>query len=716
MEPSPAIELGGTWRAAPADADLRRDFPSPELDDDGWEPLAVPGHWRSTPAFADSDGPLLYRRRLEAPPTGPDVRSWLVFEGLFYQGHVWFDGCYLGDTEGYFLRHTFEVTDSARAHGEHLLAVDLTCSPETDLTAKRNLTGVFQHWDCLDPDWNPGGIWRPVRLEHTGPVRVRRLRVRCTSADADRAVVAFRAEINSDVARSVRLRTTLGAAVDVRDLPVARGPNVVEWNVTVDEPLLWWPHALGDQPLQEVRVEAEVDGRVSHVIDRRVGLRSLAWDDCVLSVNGERMFVKGSNQGPTRMQLGEASGGELRNDVTLARQAGLDLLRLHAHISRPELYEAADEQGLLLWQDFPLQWGYARSVRRQAVAQARAAVDLLGHHPSIALWCAHNEPFTLDVSPARSYDRAAVARLFTRFAALQALPSWNKSVLDRSVKRALTLADGTRPVLRHSGVLPRPGSTGADSHLYFGWYHGEERDFAGLCRAVPRLARFVSEFGAQAVPDDAEFCEPERWPDLDWDRLARTHGLQKGRFDRYVPPAAFASFADWRDATQRYQAELVKHHVETLRRLKYRPTGGFCQFAFGDGHPAVSWSVLDHRRVPKAGYEALAQACRPVIVVAERLPAELTAGDALELAVHVVNDRRDTLEQAVVDARLSWGDGGERTWRWQGDVPADGCERVGTVRCSAPDVPGPLALSLTLTAGEVEASNRYESSVVAPPS
>ncbi len=715
MEPSPAIELAGTWRAAPADADLRRDFPSPDLDDDGWEPLEVPGHWRSTPAFAESDGPLLYRRRLEAAPTGPGVRSWLVFEGLFYQGHVWFDGCYLGDTEGYFVRHTFEITEMARDRREHVLAVDLTCSPETDLTAKHNLTGVFQHWDCLDPDWNPGGIWRPVRLEHTGPVRVRRLRVRCTSADADRAVVAFRAEINSDVARSVRLRTTIGEAVDVRDLPVAYGPNVVEWSVVVESPRLWWPHALGDQPLQDVRVEAEVDGNVSHVIDRRVGLRSLTWDEWVLSVNGERMFVKGSNQGPTRMQLGEASGDELRNDVTLARQAGLDLLRLHAHISRPELYEAADEQGLLLWQDFPLQWGYARSVRRQATAQARAAVDLLAHHPSIALWCAHNEPFALDVSPARRYDRTAVARLFTRFATLQALPGWNKSVLDRSVKRALTMADGTRRVVRHSGVLPHPGSTGTDTHLYFGWYHGEERDFAGLCRAVPRLAGFVSEFGAQAVPDNADFCEPERWPDLDWERLARTHGLQKGRFDRYVPPAAFATFAQWQDATQRYQAELIKHHVETLRRLKYRPTGGFCHFAFGDGHPAVSWSVLDHHRAPKAGYEALSQACRPVIVVADRTADEVTPGDALELAVHVVNDLREALPQARVDAKLSWA-GGDREWHWQGDVAADCCERVGTVRCQAPEVAGPLVLELRLTAGDVEASNRYESMVVGRPS
>ena len=42
-----------------------------------------------------------------------------------------------------------------------------------------------------------------------------------------------------------------------------------------------------------------------------------------------------------------------------------------------ELYAAADRAGLLLWQDLPLQWGYARGTRKQAARQAREAVDLL---------------------------------------------------------------------------------------------------------------------------------------------------------------------------------------------------------------------------------------------------------------------------------------------------------------------------------------------------
>ncbi|MBA2626197.1 MAG: hypothetical protein H0U89_11415, partial [Acidimicrobiia bacterium] len=269
-------DLGGTWRAAIADEGLRRGFAEPRLGDERWETIAVPGHWRSTPAFADTDGPLLYRRRFETEPPAEGERVWLVLDGLFYMGDVWLDGEYLGATEGYFVRHTFEVTEAVRARSEHLLAVEVTCARPEDRTAKRNLTGVFQHWDCFDPDWNPGGIWRGVRLERTGAVRVRSLRVLCREANPDRAVLALRAELDSDAARTIRLATRLGGAEEVAERSLAAGPNAVEWSLTVPEPRLWWPAALGEPVLHDLAVEATTDGGgggpgPSHTLRRRTG-------------------------------------------------------------------------------------------------------------------------------------------------------------------------------------------------------------------------------------------------------------------------------------------------------------------------------------------------------------------------------------------------------------------------------------------------------------
>jgi len=713
------MELTGTWRAAAADDDLRRTWQEDGFDDHGWEAVEVPGHWRSSPAFADADGPLLYRRSFDATGPADDRRAWLTFDGVFYQGDVWLDGGYLGDTEGYFAPHTFEVTDALRARSEHHLAIEVTCAPQGDLTSKRNITGVFQHWDCLDPDWNPGGVWRPVRVTETGAVRISRLRALCRGASPERAVLVLRATLDSDAARTVCLESTLGDLEHAAEQPLAAGANEVEWTLTVNRPALWWPRALGDATLHDLRVRVVLDaaegGSTSDERHLRTGLRQVRMRSWIASVNGERLFLKGSNYGPTRMALAEATPAELARDVELACEAGLDLLRIHAHITRPELYDAADAAGLLLWQDFPLQWGYARGIRKQAVRQATAAVDLLGHHPSIAIWCGHNEPMAIENDPSMWGDRKALRRMAVRAAAAQELPTWNKTVLDRSVKRAFEKSDYTRPVIAHSGVLPHPPQLdGTDSHLYFGWYHGHERDLPGFLRAVPRMGRFVTEFGAQAVPVTADFCEPDRWPDLDWERLGRTHALQKAVFDRYVPPDAHATFDDWRAATQAYQATVVRRQIEALRRIKYRPTGGFAQFCFADGHPAVTWSVLGHDRAPKPAFEALREACRPVIVVADRLPATVAPGDALALDVHVISDLRTQVDDAEISAQLGWV-GGSRSWQWSGDIPADSCQRVGTMPIVVPDAPGPVTLELTCRHGSERCDNRYESTIVSAP-
>lgn len=702
-----AIALDGTWQAVEADEELRRGFASRDIDESNWEPLEVPGHWRSSTAFADCNGPVLYRRHFETDHTnvvGPR-RSWLVLDGLFYQGDIWLDGAYVGDTEGYFVRHSFEITRALRETKEHVLAIEATCAPQTNRDAKRNLTGIFQHSDYLDPDWNPGGIWRPVRIEHTGPVRARGLRALCTHADQNKATVSLRAELDSNIARQVRLRTTIAGIEEITERSLAAGANFVTWTITIPHPALWWPHALGDQPLHALEVEIIVDDQSSHRLTRSIGLRSLRWKRWSLQVNGERLFLKGTNFAPTQQALGEASPQSITRDVELAKDAGLDLIRLHAHVSRPELYEACDQTGMLIWQDLPLHRGHARGTRHQAARQAVAAVDQLGHHPSIVLWCGHNEPTRSNTK------RPETIQNLLRDTTAQQLPSWNRTILDRTIKRALDKADPSRGVIAHSGVMPHPGSLGGDTHLSFGWAYGEAGDFPAFCRAIPRLVRFVSEFGAQAIPTSDVHCEPTAWPDLDFGRLEQTYGMARAPFEAHMAPSDYRSFSEWQIATQDYQAKVIKQQIETLRRLKYTPTGGFAQFFFADARPAISSSVLDHERVPKSGYYALSSACRPVIVVADHLPEVLVPGEPINLDLHVVSDLRHPIGNARVKARISW-QGGLQEWSWEGDIPADSCVRVGQIATRTPDEPGALTLELTLDASDLMVSN-FDQCVVA---
>jgi beta-mannosidase len=645
---SELVDLTGEWRAHPADLDLVKTFAVLSTPDDAWEPVRVPHHWRQESAFATSDGPVLYRRRFECG-IGAAQRAFVEFDGVWYFGDVWLDGVYLGATEGWFVPHAFEITDALRDRTEHLLAVEVSSPPQRDRGAQRALTGPWWHSPLLDADCNPGGIWRGVRVTRSGPVRITGARVLCVEASLEQGRVACRVALDAlapgDASLHVTVRDPAGAPLldATRAVTLAGGTNELEWTVAVDHPPRWWPRNAGAQPLCTLELRVDADGEPSDARTFRTAFRDVRRRGWQFTVNGEPCYLKGANYGPAQPLLGTAGPELLHGDVRRAIDANLDFLRVHAHVAPPALYDACDEAGLLLWQDLPMQGGYARGLRLQVARQARAMVDLLGHHPSVILWCAHDAPLG-DDTPARLVASAAV-------------PTWGKEVLDRSAARTIARADPTRPVVRHSGA-------GDDSHLWFGWHHGDLAGLAPAVRAVPRLGRFVSAFGAQSVPSTCEWMHPERWPALDWDGLAAGHGMQRAAFERYVSPGDAKTFEEWRDATQAYQAALLQLQIEDLRRCKGAPGGGFAMFAFADAEPLVGFGVLDHERVPKRAYAALRDTCRPVLAMVDPRTGN----------VHVVNDGRVPLDAAEVEVTV---DG--RTHRWTGDAGAHALVYVGRV-------------------------------------
>ena len=49
---------------------------------------------------------------------------------------------------------------------------------------------------------------------------------------------------------------------------------------------------------------------------------------------------------------------------------------------------------MLIWQDFPLQWGYREDPEfiQQAISQGKDMIRLLYNHPAVMAWSLHNEP------------------------------------------------------------------------------------------------------------------------------------------------------------------------------------------------------------------------------------------------------------------------------------------------------------------------------------
>ena len=603
--------LSGPWRAfdlgpgpdgiEPADA---HDLAGPDVDDSGWPEISVPGHWRSHPEFAGTDGPVLLRRRFDVETPEPDERMFLVLHGVMAAGDVWFDGTYLGDTRGYAIPHTFEITGLLSGSGEsadHVVAIEAGFEP-VGTGRVRDLSGAFGRSALIGTGHNPGGIWRDVELRTTGPIRIEHCRLRCTEANAEQATLALRVVLDAERSGTATIRTWVrrtdeqlqlldpaasAPVVTERDHTIAAGENRTEYEIAIGEPALWWPRSLGDQPLYDVGVDIIVDGQVSDTQRWRTGLRTVELDDFIATINGQRMFLKGIAVGPTRVHIAEATVEEITGDIALVAHAGLDLVRVHGHLARTELYQEADRLGILIWQDLPLQWALLRQTRPAARRVARWMVDQLAHHPSIIVWNAHHEPWAGDPASWRSGTAATRRAMRLRMITAQILPSWNRTLLDRSVADTLSSSDPSRPVLAQSGSWPHlPQLSGEASHLWIGWRWGRIHGLSRLLRWWPRLGRFVAEFGAQAPGDTSVLAATSGiWPTIDWEELSRRTALELPAAFEQVPPASFPTAAAWTAAMQGHQHELVVSHVETLRRLKYRPTGGFAAFALADAAP-----------------------------------------------------------------------------------------------------------------------------------
>lgn len=698
--------LDGDWELVPLDAAGEPAGP--------WLSQALPAHWQEHPALREHVGAVRYRKRFAWPPAAaaplaPGDRVLLRLNGVFYRFAARLNGEPVGAGEGYFFPHDLPVT-GALVPGENELTLDVDSPAEASILEKTMITGVFAHWDAMSAHaHNAGGLWRPVELVRQRAQAVKRLAIATEAFDEGACHLTARLDLRlaEPLAEApYRLAFTPenfeGEPVVIEGrLSLAAGEYGASFPASLAPYRLWWTHDRGYPHLYRVRLELEGCEPVEIV----TGLRTWAMHDFVGHLNGQRIYLKGSNCPPADVRLARYDAERAALDLRLAKDAHMNLLRVHAHVGHPALYEAADRAGVLLWQDFPLQWLYHRSILPEALHQSQEMVRLLGHHPSIVIWCLHNEPLHVDdtsVEPLLRKLRTYWSLLF----------NWNRDVMGKQLAAGARHLDPSRTVIRASGELWIPfWMDGTDGHYYFGWYmsYGPKRLFDLWCRAFPRNLRFVTEFGAQSFPnlEASRRFLPESLEGADFRALHRAFLLQWDLMTLWVDPGA-KTLPELVERTQAYQAELQRYYVDRLRLRKYRPNGGFLNFMFTDAHPAVSWSMVDYWREPKLSYHAYAQALSPVYAFALTPKDRYRPKQRAVIPVHVVNDRPHPVAVKVTVSLHDPAGGARGTWthalQLGPDAPAMPVSRVSFL----PDAEGPWALEVAWEAeGEPAQAQRY---------
>jgi beta-mannosidase len=158
------------------------------------------------------------------------------------------------------------------------------------------------------------------------------------------------------------------------------------------------------------------------------------------------------------------------------------------------------------------------------------------------------------------------------------------------------------------------------------------------------------------------------------------------------------SLDDFITTSQKYQADLIQFGTECYRRAKYSKVTGIIQFDFTDPWPAVTWSVLDYWRVPKAAYDALRRSMQPILP-SFSIPEKIDAGKAALVSFCVVNDLAKAFPGANCEWRLSNARGDIASASFPLDIPSDNVSAK--VKLTLPSLnPGKYTLSIFLTNGD----------------
>ena len=407
---------------------------------------------------------MLYRCGFVHDPAAGDEMFLVRFDGVYYSARVWLNGVYLGDHEGYFAAFEFDVTAYLR-EGQNELLVEVYSPEESEENDKKTIGGVWARWDGMDPELNPGGIFRDVSLVSAGKVHFRTLGAAADHTGRGRVhltLYAHEALRTTMVGRAKPLGFQAPGALASKEIRLEPGENRVELGFSLPRVRAWWTWDRGEQPMYEMTVSC---GGAEQSV--RFGARTVEMRDWQVYLNGVRTYLRGINHLPTDAYPARTTGDRSRADADLVREAGMNAVRVHAHVAEEEYYDACDARGLLVLQDFPLQWTHRRSVLEPAVRQAKEMARDLQRHPCVAIYLAHDEPFY--VVPPEKWSVADILRtaaevLSPRWAL------WQRRVLDPAVVRALEEEDPARPVIDAAG---HPLTT---NHLYFGWYYGKFRD------------------------------------------------------------------------------------------------------------------------------------------------------------------------------------------------------------------------------------------------
>jgi len=496
-----------------------RAFERAQVSDAGWEQVTIPHTWNAKDPFDDVPGYrrglAWYRRYLTLDSSYVGKQLFLQFEGVNQVADVYVNGAFAGRHEGGYTGFTFDVTQWLKVGEKNLIAVQVNNTTDPFLAPLAIGYALY------------GGIYRDVWLVATSPVHIAlddhgsngtavttpyvrqdsaRTRVQATVVNHGNASQTVRV-VNTITDAAGRVVTTQTSDVSVP----ARGRQTVSQDLpTVRTPHLW---STDDPYLYRVHTDVVSNGVVVDRVSNAVGYRWFAFDGTIgFQLNGKKLTLRGTTRHQDHERFGSALANSMhRSDMAMIKAMGANFVRLAHYPQDPEVLEAADKLGLLIWEEIPIV-NYINTDARFTDNSTRMLREMIRqhrNHPSVVMWGLMNESL-LWSKDAERIQRHTDTTYLSQVRALAFHLDSAARTEDPVRYTAMALHGGDD--YDKFGISEATQVTGVNR--YDGWYGGVFGDFGKALdkrhAAWPSQPLMVSEYGAE---DDyrVNSLQPERF-------------------------------------------------------------------------------------------------------------------------------------------------------------------------------------------------------------
>lgn len=457
-------------------------------------------------------------------------------------------------------------------------------------------------------DWGPrlpdAGIWRDISLIIADSDRLKEIHI--TQRHENGRVFVTPTVTTERGTAEVRIQITAPDG-SVFELPANTESEIAN-------PMLWWPHGLGDANLYVFRVELLENGSIADSRALRIGLRTLKLirekdkygESFCHEVNGVRFFAMGADYIPEDNILSRITEERTRKLLEQCVQCNFNAIRVWGGGFYPHnfFFDLCDELGLVVFQDMMFA---CMCISRDEALHENIAIEVrenlirLRHHACLAVISGNNEVEEMMVNrPAEL--KTVYLKVFEDL-----IPDIVKEVCPE-----IPYVPSSPSSCGHF-IDPQNENYG-DSHYWQVWHGG-----LPFTEYRNHYFRYLSEFGFESFPCEKtvnSFTLPEERNIFS--RTMEMHQRSNGANMKILTYLANTfryptDFGTLLYASQLLQAEAIRYGVEHLRRNRGRCMGAL-YWQLNDIWPVASWASIDYYGRYKALQHVAKRFFAPVMI------------------------------------------------------------------------------------------------------